>query len=180
MKKLLLLGLCIAFIFASSCKKDDKKETTGTGTGSVTYNGVEYPLTKGVLELYGNLSKSVVYNAELFLFSSGIGYDYGLTGQGNYIHLNIYSSSETDLLAGTYTYSYSGEANTFDSGEFAIGVNNDDDTYDDKIYLGSGTLTIAKSGSTYEITLSGNEKSGISATYTGTLHLEDYYSYGKK
>jgi len=55
MKKLLLLELCVAFIFATSFKKDDKKETTGTGTGSVTYNSVEYPLTKGVLELYGNI-----------------------------------------------------------------------------------------------------------------------------
>jgi hypothetical protein len=181
-RKILTIILLSMIIFAG-CKKDKKESSF---SNYVKYDSKMYPIDKGVLENYGQWEEDGAYNLDLTLFSEGItllesgGEISGATGKGHGIYLEMYTSSPSQLDNGTYEYDYwSEEAGTFDYGW--VTINYDAAIKDAEIDqdIEGGTVTVTKTGDTYEITINCTDEDGKSVTgyYKGTLK---YYDYDKK
>ena len=176
MKKLLfVLGMFAIFSFIS-CSKDDDNDSKSTNS-YFTYSGQKYALSKGYLVYYCQESSSV-YCHELTICSSGItATSTNFMGIGDYVCLDIYTSSKTELPVGTYHFSSTiTQAGYVAYGEIDMGVNiqefGEDDNY---VPFASGTMTVSKSGSVYTITVTGKDENSneIYATYTGSLTYYD-------
>lgn len=153
--------------------------TTLEMKSNLLYDGQEYYLDKGIIEFYGQYNESPAsYNFDVTLYSSGIDFDgEEPTGQGHAIYWEMFSSSATDLVPGTYSFDVNEtyNANTFD---FGIAVFNFDMTNQigNEVPVTGGTVIIEKSGSTYTITadcnVAGNKK--VTGYYKGSLTFYDY------
>jgi hypothetical protein len=168
MKKFLLLGLCVASVFISSCSKDDEDPSN-----VLKYDGEKITLDKGVIKDYGSWGEGV-YNLDIYLCSTGISYDEPtntFSGTGNYIYFELFTGTDGELTAGTYNLTDTEEAGTFDSGRLKLGVNYSDDSYEEAVDFLDGKVVIEKSGTTYKMTITGHDYLGkaISAYYAGSL-----------
>jgi hypothetical protein len=171
MRKICLLFA--AFFLLYACKKDEESGPENY----LKYNDVTYELNKGYLEYYGDYGG--VYNFDLTVASSSITIsEDGASGVGNIAYFEMFSSSSTDLAAGTYTFSATSmNANTFDEG--LVGLDFDlANEVGTSLELVGGTIEVTKTGSTYEITISGVLATGKTVTgkYKGTLIYYDYSS----
>jgi len=168
--KLAVVLLLVSLVF-TGCKKDDE-----SSSNSFSYNGKSYELTQGFLVNYGSVSKSTVYNFDLYLLTSGINVETG-TGTGSYLYFEMFTDSSTGLGDGTYDYTDTYASLTFDYAKIYIDYNIETQS-GSYAYIYDGTVTISKSGSTYTITIDcvdTNNKT-IKGSYTGTL---DMYSGAK-
>lgn len=168
---ILILAFLVAII---SCKKDkDETETKN----HLKYDGKTYALAKGVLINYGQwLEIEPNYNFDLLLTSSGIDFEQE-TGQGHIIYFEFFTSSSSQLAAGTYNYhSSSYNAFTFDYGEFALDANLDPWSAEIEGEIEGGFVKVEISGSTYTITIDGTDSGGkkITGYYKGSLTLYDF------
>jgi hypothetical protein len=174
--KMAVLLLMFSIVFAA-CKKDaaDKRS-------QIVYNGTEYNLAKGYLEYDGTGNTDPnSYWYYIILVSSEVTIDYTLglnSGLGHGIVLEIYSSSQNDIIPGTYTYDAleTYNANTFDWGamflDYDFGTINKAAT---ALQVTDGTIEIAKSGSEYEITCNCMVTGGkaITGYFKGSLEYHD-------
>ena len=176
-KGLLILLLAAPILFVS-CSDDDDDDDNGK-TNEFTYDGTDYGLTSGIIEYYGQWGDEDGYNFDVTLLTSGLSYDATedeIVGSGSGLYFEMFSSSESDLVAGTYTFDAdeSAAANTFDIGQVVIGYDETTDT-GDFYYATAGTVVVAKSGSDYELTITltvgGNTVNGY---YKGALTQVDY------
>jgi hypothetical protein len=170
-----LLALSVAFV---SCEKDDEDELD---KNEGVYDGENFELGSGILEYYGLWNEDpATYNFDITLFSNDITFDsenYQFSGKGTILYFEMFSSSESELLDGTYTFdpNESGDANTFDMGEIYTDFDMATETGTIKSFK-SGTVEIEKSGSTYKIKIDGKDNTDktITASYEGTLAYEDW------
>ena len=163
--------MSLLFLFLCGCSKDK------VIPNHLTYNGSDYALNTGIIENYGTVRN--VFNLDLTLFSSGISYntvDSVPKGTGNIVYLEMYTSSKS-LPTGTYTFddNSTGNAGTFDVGMLGISFNVDSFS-GTLVYISSGTVTVAKSGSIYEITINGktSDNKTIDCHFKGSLTFYDY------
>lgn len=179
MKRFFLI-LFVSSLFFASCGDDN--DDNSSSSNSFTYKSKTYSLAKGFSIGWGESNTSNVYTKELYLVSSGItctssSSDYEMSGKGNFLYFEIYSSSQSGIAVGTYTYSESAlypSANTFDYCEIDLGCGWDAANYE-WAEVTEGTLTVEKSGTTYEITFEGFDTNNnkVTASYTGTLSNYD-------
>lgn len=165
---------CLLFL---GCGKDDKD--SNSSTSSFTYKSNTYSLAKGFTIGWGESNSSNVYTRELYLVSSGISCtssssDYVISGIGNSLYFNLYTSSESGIAAGTYTYNEYDTypiLNTFDFCEVDLNSDWDAETTGEWAEITEGTLTVEKSGTTYVINFDGYDSNSnrVTASYTGTL-----------
>jgi len=169
-------------------KKTDEATTTitvenPTPTAGFTYNGTTYPLSTGILEYFGIWGSNSGYNFDLMILSPGInfinqGTDWDATGTGHYVYFEMFTSSATDLVAGTYNFAMTGNAMTFsDYSGFATNYDIDAGTSEHSDYFASGTVTISKTGNNYTAAFTGTTEtnnSPFTAAFTGPLHYFDY------
>lgn len=184
MKKNLFLIATVALVLSisfSGCKKDDDDDVK-VKKNHLMYENVEYAMSHGFLDYWGPDGSS--YNFDITLFSSGISYDTVaemVTGTGHYLWLQLWSSSASDLLPGTYTYDTTASSliNTFDEGMFAVNLNTATLQSDLELEISGGSVTVAKTGSTYELTIDLTATNGkkITGYYKGTLR---YFDESKK
>jgi hypothetical protein len=172
--------LIIAVGILAGCNKDDNAPKN-----QFTYEGTNYNLKTGFIENYG-ASTDVAYNTDLTFVSSEFtvhdasGEVDSISGTGHFVYFEIYSSSQTEIVPGTYTFdeSESGNALTFDWGAFGMNTVAYGGTYKS---LSAGTVIVKKSGTTYTITFDCTDSNTkkITGYFKGTL---DYYDYnmGKK
>ncbi len=183
-----------------SCTDEDNKSVTGYFKGTlkyynkestyenyIMYDGQMYPMDQGVLENFGKWEVDEDYNLDLYLFSNGLKIveDNGVwieeIGKGHMIYFEMYASSSTQLVNGTYHYddSYSYLAPTFAYGEILIDYDADQYTFGIYKYIEGGTISVSKSGDVYEITINCTDEDGKTLTgyYKGILK---YYDYDKK
>jgi len=187
MKRFFLFFIVLSVLF-SSCKKDN--DETNSSSSCFTYKNSKYGIAKGYLIGWGESNSTSVYSKEIYLVSSGItctsnSSSYNISGTGNSIYFSIYSTSETAIEPGTYTYSESTSypiTNTFDYCE--VDLNSNWDLQEENgtwAEITSGTLTISKSGSIYEIAFEGFDSNNnkVVASYNGTLGIYNM-SFNKK
>lgn len=104
---ILFLGFAIA-----GCKKDSSKDETTKNY--VNVDGTEYEISKGFITNYGMYNSA--YNFDLVLVSSGLtileymGMPDSVSGTGNEVYFEMYSSSSDKLAVGDYVYNDSGDA----------------------------------------------------------------------
>ena len=148
--RIVFISICFSLLF-TGCKKDDNSGPTN----HLNYSGSKHELTKGYLQNYGEEFSGDVYNFDLILCSSGITVteDAG-SGVGNFLYFDMYSSSATELTAGSYTFSTSGSytPSTFDEGEAGINYDIANEIGTRLSFVG-GTVVIEKTGNIYTITI---------------------------
>lgn len=175
-----VFALLVISLFTIGCKKDKDDE------GSKNYfkvDGTEYELTGGFIENWGN--DYGAYNLDLTLIGPGVTVHHNsgevdsLTGTGQALYLEIFTSQASQLDVRDYTFdqSASGTSGTFDTGMIGIGYNFS--VGGGTLYpVNGGTATVKAVGSEYEIsfnlTASGKNVTGY---YKGSLQ---YYNYGDK
>jgi hypothetical protein len=166
----LSIVMAVFAIVILSCKKD---KTTKDST--ITYNGVAYELTKGYIVNLGTPTKAApaVYEFAVFLTSSGITMETYAppTGTGNAMGFWLYSSSQTDIVPGTYTYGNALEALTLKEGFVMLESSYSPLKSLSETSIESGTLVVAVNGAEYEFTFTGTITGGaaVSAYFKGTL-----------
>lgn len=110
----LLISIAGIVLTLSGCRKKDS-----TPINHLLYNGVEYPLDKGVLESNGKYNGSDGYSLDLVLLSPGfIVHEINneldsISGIGNGIGFELYSNSIDKLDAGKYTWDENEDGNPF-------------------------------------------------------------------
>jgi uncharacterized protein (TIGR02145 family) len=172
--KMFFIRVFMSLLFVSlwGCKKDND-----VLKNHLTYNGSDYPLNTGFIEING--LEGNVYNLDLTLYSSGISFssvDSVPVGTGNIVFLEMYSDSKS-FETGTYTFNevLPVSAGTFDTGMFGIDFNMD--SYSGTmVFVTSGTVTVTISGSNYEIKINcmtSNNKT-IECYYNGSLTSYDH------
>jgi hypothetical protein len=170
-----LLGLIvITASLLNSCKKDDQKSSSGN---YFQYDVAKYSLSQGLLQYYGSPIDGTYYidafllSSDFTIYSTGTTLD-SIKGTGDAMVFEFYSSQESGIPAGTYTYdSESTETpGTFDFAACGAGVNWDSEV--GTVYeVNAGTVTVAKTGTTYDITIDCTATTGKKVTghYKGTL-----------
>ena len=185
MKRNLLFLVAVTLVLSTlhmACKKDDddKNGNDKTKKNLMTYDGKEYDLAFGFIENWGDYFNSGAYNFDITLFSSGITYDTATdqtSGTGHIIYFELMSSSETQLVPGTYTFTNTGDykANTFEDAGFAINFNITTLTGEIERDITGGTLKVAKTGNVYEFTIDAiaEDSKPVTGYYKGVMFYFD-------
>jgi len=138
--------LCLGFV---SCSDDDDDDNV------LTYNSESFKIKGALFYYYGEEYGNDSYNFDLCLY--GDGFDMNNEDKGNYLYAEMYSSSDTELTPGIYTYNTNEKENTFSW--LYIHDNNGND-----MGFTKGTITVKKSGNTYEFIIAGTDANGIALT----------------
>jgi hypothetical protein len=135
-----LLGA--AFIF-SGCSKPEKPD-------SFVYTVNEYPLDQGFIHNYGMPEGATGYNFDVTIYSQGVTYirdRHEFLGTGHLVYFQMFSSSATELSAGTYQFSTAdaGSPLTFNVANFGMSVDFTNET-GTIVSAVSGTVRVSGSG----------------------------------
>lgn len=172
MKKLFYVSIAVLVlgVLLTGCGKDEDPVKN-----SFTAAGTEYELSSGVIVSWEETSTKGVYSVDLVLLSKGIGInDMGMpTGKGNALYFQMLSSTLTDLPDGTYFYGKRSDNSpkTYFQGDAMINYDSTTMGSQTDISITSGTVTIKKSGSEYEIYINctGSNGKGVTGYYKGSL-----------
>jgi hypothetical protein len=154
-----VLKLFVAFIaiglLTFGCKKDDVKKNF------LKIGDTEYELTAGSIKNWGGTTS---YNLDLRLFTDGVQFVSGNhSGTGPLIYFEMYTTNGLGLDSRDYVYDAVGSENigTFD---WSYYFTNYDSGNGSSLDLNSGTVTVNKSGSVYEIEFNGTDQNGKAIT----------------
>jgi len=183
--KITLLNLLITgllFIAVAGCKKDSKKDDATKNYLKV--DGTEYDISKGFIVNYGGSGS--IYNIDLVVVSSGLnihdvnGLPDSVSGTGNTVYFEMYSSVSDKISSGDYVYNDSGAAGSFDYEDYMLNWNTTTQPNAETTEITSGTVKVINSGTEYELTFSGKDVHNkiISGYYKGNLKYYD--DSGKK
>lgn len=142
---LFFLLASFAILAYTGCNKDDDDALRS----EFVLNGTTYSLAKGFIEDYG-ANGNGSFDFDVTLTSSGVNYSEAqgtFSGMGDFVYLDLNSSLETGLVAGTYNFS--SDRNAFTIVDGAIGTDYD-------LNLGTGEDFTVNGGSV-EVELIGNE-----------------------
>lgn len=172
-----VLAICLLF---ASCKKSSVTPANVL-KNAITYNNTEYSLNSGILEYYGKLQGTGL-NIDLTIISSGLtpvvvnGAVDSITGTGNGINFEIFTTNATSLDVGDYTYdaSKSGAPGTFDFANSILNFNTQTQQGID-LDINAGKVTVIKTGAEYELSFNCTAMDGKSVTgyYKGSLQYYD-------
>ncbi len=169
MKSTKLLYLFTLLVFLASCGDDDDGgEPTG---GNFTVEGETYPITEGYLEDYGENTGLDSHDWDVYLVTSGITVGgFVPSGSGNFIYLDLNTTSSDGLVAGTYTYS--DERDPFTLVDAIVGADLDFDSGGGDAYeIDGGTVTVSIDGdkATIDFNLDVIGGGAVTGSFTGVL-----------
>jgi PKD repeat protein len=162
-------------------KKSDEASMTITvkEANQIVFNGTKYPLSKGYLEYYGDWAGSGTYNFDITLVSDGLTLTQdGMTGYGNFVYVESWSSTPSTLTTGSYTYGTSYYASTYST--WLFGYDYDAGTDTGTVWnCSGGSMTISINGTIYTIDMDlvAGENT-VNIHYEGTMTLYDYTKKG--
>jgi len=188
----LMSAVLAATLAFSGCSKD---EETPAKTNSFSFQSKTYETPKGFIEFWGPESDNKSANFDILLVSAEVSYDaasdeYTTNPNYDYVYFELNSSSLTELVSGTYTYDNVDweldelvKPNTFSDAGVGVDVVDESESVDDEYgsdETTTGTVTVNKSGSTYEITYSVKLENNkmVEGYYKGTLTAIDYSDEG--
>lgn len=176
--KLLLAVSLVSGLAFTSCKKDEKKDDEPkTTANSATYDGTTFTLASSWVQNYGAVGSA--NNIDLSLIGDGITVtsDTSVSGIGNVLYLEIFTTGSNFLTTGTYTFNENSiDAGAF-NGKFSINYNGATDEAQDQFLISSGTLQVtAHSANNISVAFSGNLSNGktLTANFTGSFRYSDY------
>jgi len=174
----IVLGFLAITFLGVQCNDDD----SSSEQSSINYNNQTYSLNKGILENYGNI-RGTGYNLDLTLLSSGLVVHVtdnmidSISGTGNGINFELFSTNQSALNVGDYTYYADSKGNpgTFYFGKVILNFNIATET-GINLDLTGGIVSVTRSGTEYELTFNCTASDGKAVTgyYRGPL---TYYNY---
>lgn len=176
--KNILSALLIFGITALSCSKEKEEESNNNNNntsskGTLTYNGANYTLVGGFVE-GGDMVDTDVYLYTAIFYSEGVVIDNNgdpsANSTGSYILFDLYSSSDVDIPARTYSYSANPTVGNFDFGLVADLINGDFGNTELEIVSGILVVDDAGNGET-EITGTFEDENGnnVNLSYKGVV-----------
>ncbi len=154
-----------------SCKKD-KEETPEpvVKSSQITYKGSNYPIDKGACVFWSKKEPGSMITL-IFLspggkFETSNGTIDSISGQGTGFALFCRSADSLTLVPGTYVYDTTGmnTAGTFSDANMVLNYDFANDIGEEVEFQG-GTLSVAKSGSEWEVTFTGQDANGNAMTF---------------
>lgn len=168
-KSLFVLLVLASTLVFSSCSKDDDDDK-GTSS-SFTYDGTTYSLDKGfLLDVGPNLNGS--YDFDVILVSEGVSAGLrGFSGNGEGIYFDLNTSSDMDLVDGTYNYATDRAPFTFVDGTSAVLDYDFEKEEGEEVFVNGGAVNVKVDGDTYEFEFNLETPDGktIQGTYRGKL-----------
>jgi len=182
MKNLLKILWIAPLLLMFNCgdDDDDSNNVIPQADNVLIVGDVSYDLEWGSLLNYGEFEPGII-NIDLDLWSTGIiepesGCDVE-EGEGQGLYFEMFTSNETSLDDGTYTYNMDPALTTWDYGDYNLNLSssNPDTNGDLWVVLESGTVSIEKTGSNYNISwdLVDVNNVSITGTYSGSLNYCD-------
>lgn len=179
LSKHLLLGLLMSNLLLISCKKDTAEiENVITKKSFLKIGDKEYNLAKGAFLNDGKEDSSLVYFHELAFFSDSFSLttsqfgEMEISGSGQLIYFDLYSSMGEQLDEGDYMYSSESGSfvKTFDYGAYFINYSSDN-TENEEVEIISGTLSVSKTDGEYSITINCMSEDGeiVTGFFNGKL-----------
>jgi hypothetical protein len=182
MKNLLKILWIAPLLLMFNCggDDDDSNNVIPQADNVLIVGDVSYDLEWGSLLNYGEFEPGII-NIDLELWSTGIiepesGCDVE-EGEGQGLYFEMFTSNETSLDDGTYTFNMDPALTTWDYGDYNLNLSssNPDTNGDLWVVLESGTVSIEKTGSNYNISwdLVDVNNVSITGTYSGSLNYCD-------
>ena len=143
MKKLtaiFMISLLTMTISFNSCKKDDDEKVLSSGIAAIDGDTVVFD--KGYLVYEASQFHIALYSPEIDLFQE--------SGVGDWLVFSLNTGTET-FNGGNFTFSEQQTAGTFDYGHLAVNVDWEFLTGGQNYDVVEGTVSINRSGSSYEI-----------------------------
>jgi len=180
MKNFLKILWIAPLLLMFNCGDDDDDSTpvNPLADNVLRVGNVSYDLEWGSILNYGEYDSGII-NLDLELWSTGViesESGCGASGDGQGIYFEMFTSNETSLDDGTYTYNMDPELGTWDYGDYILNLSDINDNDDPWILLDSGSVTIDKTGSNYNISWNLVDGDGVSITgnFSGSLNYCDY------
>lgn len=159
-----------------SCEKDDdvsKEENENTNPVEFNDNGFSWN-DNAELWYYND---DQYYNMNMFTGSLRVDYG-GLTGSGDWLQIDFYTSTPGTLVAGDYVVSYSEDEGTcMVDFSFDVDANSQYPTTGNSVYFSSGKVTVKGSGDTYTVILDVTDEDGnkLKGTFSSSFSLMTVY-----
>lgn len=170
MKKatIILTAVLALGILFDGCKKKNE-----TPTNQMTYDGIEYALSHGIIFTFDNEGYDV-YDYDLLLLSPGIIVhdNDSISGIGHGIVFELYSNDSINISSGDYIYDDSGEDHAGTCGYADAVFNYNVQTGEGlDIEAIAGKVTVKVTGNEYEVSIDLTMTGGKTLTgfYKGTL-----------
>lgn len=164
--KLFVGVFALAFMFAA-CKKDDDAELKNR----ITYDGQSYDLVKGYICDLTTIIKATGYQHAIFLASKNIVMPTYAPpmGTGNWAGFWISSSSDSEIVPGTYTFAGIGSEEFTFHGEIMLESSYSMSKSLPNTDITGGTIEISRNGDIYEFNFQGTIGGGqpVKAYYKG-------------
>ena len=166
--------MAVLLTLVTGCKKDS--DNTAPILGHFIYDGSSYSLSQGFIIGYGP-SDTTSFGIDLVLMSSGLtiiesgGTATTVTGNGEVFGLSLFSTTQTLLEPGNYTFGLSQEAGTCTDGFLFIQYDPKNDEVVKQDAITGGTLVVTKVGDQYDLTMNMTTYLGktTTANFKGTL-----------
>jgi len=169
-----LYALSLMLLLSSmffSCKKDETETPAPVVKASqITYKGSTYTIDKGAYVYWSKKEQGSLITL-IFLspggqFHSTTGTIDSISGIGTGLAFQCYSADSLSLPAGNYVFDNTGSnsAGTFDAANMVLNYDFANDIGEEVEFTG-GTVTVAKSGTTYEISYTGQDSTGNAMTF---------------
>jgi len=161
---------------------DDSNNVNPLADNVLIVGDVSYDLEWGSILNYGEYEPGII-NLDLELWSNGVIEpedcefvldSSGASGEGQGIYFEMFTSNQTSLDDGTYTYNMDPALGTWDYGDYILDLTNEAEG--SWIGINSGTVSIDKTGSNYNISWDLVDGDGVSITgnFSGGLNYCDY------
>jgi hypothetical protein len=174
LSKFSFLALALAIGF-TSCKKDSDGNGSSNAASEMTIKGTSSTIGSGVIIDNGTIDNGN-FNFDLELFAEGLTFhseEDSLSGTGNVLYFEMFTSDSTGLDAGTYVFNQTTGDKTLDIASAIVNFDSELEESDEHISATSGSVTIDKDGNTYiiDIEFTDGDGNNVTAHYEGTLYL---------
>jgi len=179
MKKFNCISGLIFIAVAIAISGCDSKDDSATSKNYFSYDGKEYAIDNGYFSHWEENNNDGPYVWGFFLISEGLYLDYeagGFKGKGDGFAVNLVSSSETEVVEGTYSFDGTDDF-LIDGAAIIIGY---DIETEDGIVVdfseGSGTIDVKKTGEEYEVIINCKTAEGkeINGYFKGSIPIVEF------
>ncbi|WP_421765566.1 hypothetical protein [Ekhidna sp.] len=148
-----------------------------SANGSFTFNGESYALTHAYKEDFG-VNENGSFDVDITLTSKPVDFNSGTFNDLTFVYLDLNTSMQNVLEAGTYTYGLERDEFVMVDGIVGVNVNVDNEgniTSGTSFEVTGGTVTVSVESDTYSIsfTLTGNDNERATGSFTGILTQQD-------
>jgi len=170
-----LIFIAVAIVISGCDSEDD----SATSKNYFSYDGKEYAINNGYFSCWGEYNNGGPYVWGFFLTSDGLYFDSeagDLKGKGDAFMVNLVSSSETEIVEGTYSFDETDDY-LIDGAVVVIGYDIEtEEGIEVDFSEGAGTIDVKKTGEEYEVIINCKTKEGkeINGYFKGSIPIVEF------